>query len=123
MVTFSMKQTAGETEIQLIRKWLPDADILGVVRDGKGLLIEMKHIKGIHASHVQHCEQKLIAAGVTHWTWNTNNGQMQIRAYWDKPSNFLRHSGAALAILLLAAYWFYDVHTAKTISSWLAALQ
>ena len=75
-----MCSTAGNAEIQLIQQFVPQADVAGVLRDGRGLLLEIDSASDISAKDIQKYEQQLLRAGVEEWTWEIVDKNLQIRA-------------------------------------------
>ena len=118
-----MTTVAGEREIQLLERYVPEAEVLGVVREGRGLLLQLPE-DSAHAAAVQKYEQMLIKAGVREWTWHHTSRGMRVRAYWS-PHDY-RHLWPRMllaAVFAVAAYLKYDVHAAQVAARWLATLQ
>ncbi len=113
-----MHQPATQVEIQRVRKYLPEAEVLGVLRDGKGLLLE---IKAGSATQLHEGEKALLKAGASEWNWSAEQEGMQIRAYWTDTATTRWPLGAA--VLVAAVCIWYDVHLAQNAAEWFAALQ
>ena len=88
---------------------VPGARVLGVVREGKGLLLEMNEQPT--ASNMRLLEQQLLDAGCSDWAWRGT----RIRAYWER-----RNYSTLLALVITAiAYFLYnDIHLAQTVNGW-----
>ena len=123
-LTLIMQATAGDDEIQLVRRHLPHADVLGVTREGRGLLL---HVPGrASAADTHECEQQLLHAGASEWNWTAEHGGMRVRAYWHQRRSSRRYVAAAAvatAVFGLAYCWWYDVHLTQATARWLAALR
>ena len=111
-------QPAGDDEIQRVRQHLPDAEVLGVLRDGKGLLIELD---AGSAAQLARCEDRLLRAGATEWSWTLEPSGTRVRAYWTPRPRW--PFALAAAVLATTAYLCYDVHAAQNVAGWAAALQ
>ena len=88
------------------------ARVLGVVREGKGLLLEMTEQPT--SSNMRRLEQQLIAVGCSDWAWQGT----RMRVYWEK-RNY--STLLALAITTLAYFLYYDIHLAQALSGWASA--
>lgn len=118
-----MCSTAGNAEIQLIQQFVPQADVAGVLRDGRGLLLEIDSASDISAKDIQKYEQQLLRAGVEEWTWEIVDQNLQIRAYW--PFSTIKRAFITLICLTVFFSWFvfyYDIHLAKTARGWTTSL-
>ena len=120
-MTFYMSSSAGAAEIQLAREHVPRATCVGVLRDGRGLLLEVESAADINAQDMQKYEKQLLRAGVSEWTWAVVDKHLQIRAYWP----FSTRKKAIITFFISAVFfifcWFYyDIHVAKTPRSWFA---
>ena len=109
---------AGDSEIQSVGRYLPEATVLGVLRDGKGLLLGMPS-SSASADTMQRCESALLKAGVTQWSWSMQEGELQIRVYWTSGRTWW----LVAAVLAILAFLLYDVHAQQDAAGWLAALQ
>ena len=98
--------------ITSIERNLPDARVLGVVREGRGLLLEMDEEPS--ARRMQQVEKQLLAAGCSEWAWQG----VRMRVYWER-RNYTTY--IALAISVLAYFIYNDIHLAQTISRWVGA--
>ena len=117
-----MKHVAGDREIQLLGRYVPDAEVLGVVRNGTGLLLQLP-ADSAHADAAQRYEKQLLKAGVREWSWQHTSRGMRVRAYWS-PQKYPAWPLALLgAVFATATYLHYDVHAAQVAAGWLAALQ
>ena len=116
-----MTHLASDREIHLVQRHVPGAEVLGVTREGKGLLL---HVPGhATAAETQEREAQLLRAGVREWNWTAESGGMRVRAYWrDKGSQWWR---VALAAAVFAAAYVvrYDVHLTQAAAGWLAQVQ
>lgn len=88
------------------------ATVLGVVREGRGLLLEMTEHPT--SSNMRRLEQQLLAAGCSDWAWQGT----RMRVYWERRSY---NALAALAISTLAYFFYYDIHLAQALGSWAGA--
>ena len=88
------------------------ARVLGVVREGKGLLLEMKEQPS--ASSMLRIEQQLLAVGCSDWAWQGT----RIRVYWER-RNY--NTILALTITVIAYFLYNDIHLAQTIIGWTGA--
>ena len=117
-----MQATAGDDEIQLVQRHLPHADVLGVTREGRGLLLRVPGRAS--AADTSECERQLLRAGASEWNWTAEPGGMRVRAYWRHPRRSRRrYVAAAAAVFGLVYCWWYDVHLTQAAARWLAALR
>lgn len=91
---------------------VPGARVLGVVREGKGLLLEINEQPS--ASKMRLLEQQLLDAGCSDWAWQGT----RIRVYWER-RNY--NTLLALAITAIAYFLYNDIHLAQTINGWTGA--
>lgn len=104
---------ANDHEIQewteAIGRLVPEAKVVGVIREGKGLLLHVERGE-INADDMRNMERALLRAGADGWTWHIGPAGARIRVHmagkraWTWP---------VLGLLLLAsiAIYFYDIHS------------
>ena len=121
-----MSSTAGNREIQLIEKHVPDARILGVVRERCGLLIDLPRGDSAAAENVQQYERELLKAGVREWIRDVEHNRLKARVYW--PTNRWRNTAigglvSLLTVFTAVALLSNDIRATQTIRSWITPLQ
>lgn len=114
-----------EREIQFwtaqVGQYLPEADVLGVIREGNGLLLLVRDTSAVQASDLDRFQRQLLRAGASGWNWAVSNEGLRIRVQWPLTSRW--PVKVVLAVLTLTAFIYYDVHSPQAARSWFSAWQ
>ena len=115
---------ANESEIRAwtanIGKHMPDADVLGVIREGNGLLLVVRDAAVVRASDLDRFQRQLLRAGASGWNWTASCDGLRIRAQWPRKSWW---RVKVVAVLALTAFVYYDVHFTQAARGWLGTWQ
>ena len=104
---------ATATEIQVwtdaLRRHLPEAEILGELREDKGLLLGLR-CANLQATDMDTYERMLLRAGAVGWSWNVGAHGARMRVRFGRGSRV----GSLLwvIVLVLAAAAAYYAHAA-----------
>ena len=97
---------------------MPDAAVVGVLGDGRGLLLALDHMP--NATRMQEHEAQLMAAGCTEWTWKAGP-PLRLRVYWPEPARVTAWSIGIATVLAVICVLFNDIHLAQTVGSGIGA--
>lgn len=100
---------------QRLHRYLPDADVRGVLREGNGLLIMLPG--PANAETLALVEHGLLQAGVQRWNWTAERDQLKIRVQWTHKRSWW----PLLAVAALATLLLHDIHLAENARRWLGA--
>jgi len=104
---------ATDAEIQrwtaAVQRHLPEAEIKGVLREARGLLVQVRG-QAISAEDVARYEMLLRRAGATGWSWSVGPGGASMRVRFGAPRG-LKWMGAM--VLLLVTATFVSYHTLR----------
>jgi len=100
-----------------LRKVLPNADVLGELRDQPGVLARVAVDDAFDATTIDDIEQALVRAGASGWHWapEERGNTVKIRVYFGGGWPWARL--VLLVIVGAAALLHYDIHhyIAKTL--------
>lgn len=105
---------ATTTEIQAwtdaLRYYFPEAEILGELREDKGLLLSLRR-SNLRATDMETYEGMLLRAGAIGWSWNVGAHGARMRVRFGHGSRL----GTWIWVLafVLAAAAAYNAHTAR----------
>jgi len=101
---------------QEIREWtdaiklrVPEAMVVGVIREGNGLLLHIERNE-ITADDMRQYEKQLLMAGADGWTWHIGQRGARIRVHMGKDRAWA-WAIVACAIGVLSLLYFYDIHS------------
>ena len=108
-----------DTEIQRwteqIKQYVPDEDVCGVLREGRGLLLRCRQC--INAEHLAYLEAQFLKAGATRWDWQLDTARhIKIRVQW--PKKRILWWWGLLAVAPLVYSVTYDIHLAENARIW-----
>ena len=93
-----------------LRPALPIAEVIGVLRDGPGVLIRVD--MPATAENTQYIEKALVQAGAAGWSWE-HEETYKIRVYQ-------RRANYWWLVIVIIAYLCYDIHIISLARSWIS---
>ena len=104
---------ATDAEIQrwtaAVQMHLPEGEVKGVLREAKGLLVQVKG-QAISAQDMERYEMLLRRAGATGWSWSVGPGGASMRVRFGGASGY---KWLWVMAVLLAAATFVSYHTLR----------
>ena len=103
--------TANEIQVwtDALRRHLPEAEILGELREGKGLLLGLPRAN-LQATDMDTYERMLLRAGAVGWSWSVSAPGARMRVHFGRGSRV--GSLMWVIVLVLAAAAAYHAHAA-----------